>query len=104
MAPSLFPSKQNEPKKIVKVGPLPEDKPVPAEPKMHTTETAEYMTFDEPPLIDESAPRRGPQEMFRVIKDLLNKRFNDVERMFFELDEINSMRFTQEQMFQLLRR
>ncbi|XP_052785640.1 EF-hand calcium-binding domain-containing protein 6-like isoform X2 [Mya arenaria] len=106
MAASLFPGREGEQKKKVTVGPLPEDKPEikPPAPKLQKTEIAEYMTFDDEPLIDEAAPRRSPQEMFRVIKDLLTKRFNDVERMFFELDEINSMRFSQEQMFQLLRR
>lgn len=104
MAPSLFPSKEKEAKKPVKVGPLPEDPPKPSDPKIQKTDVGEYVSFDEPSLIDESAPRRSPQEMFKIIKDLLTKRFNDVERAFFELDEINSMRMSQEQMFQLLRR
>lgn len=108
MAPSLFPSKQQEVKKPVKVGPLPEGpefgEKFRPEPQLQTTDVAEYMTFDEPPLIDEAAPRRSPQEMFKLIKDLLTRRFNDVERVFYDLDEINSMRMSQEQMFQLLRR
>lgn len=103
MAPSLFPGNQNETRKPVKVGPLPEDPPKPAAPVMQKTETAEYMTFDEP-LLDDAVARRSPQELFKVIKDLLTKRFNDVERMFYELDEMNSMRLSQEQMFHLLRR
>ncbi|XP_052263112.1 EF-hand calcium-binding domain-containing protein 6-like isoform X2 [Dreissena polymorpha] len=105
MAPSLFPGAHND-RKPVKVGPLPEDKveEKPPAPKLQKTEAAEYMVFDDPPVLDEAGPRRSPQEMFRLIKDLLTKRFNDVERVFFELDEINSMRFSQEQMFQLLRR
>ncbi|XP_045213857.1 EF-hand calcium-binding domain-containing protein 6-like isoform X3 [Mercenaria mercenaria] len=104
MAPSLFPSKENDTRKIVKVGPLPEDPPKPMEPTTQRSDMGEYITFDEPPLIDDSVPKRSPQEMFRVIKDLLNKKFNEVENMFFQLDEINSMRMSQEQMFQLLRR
>ena len=40
----------------------------------------------------------------QIIKDLLSKRFQDVERAFQELDESNTRRLTQEMMFQLLKR
>lgn len=104
MAPSLFPAKQLEAKKTARIGPVPEEPPKPVAPQVQRTEIAEFITFDEPPLMDDNIVRRTPQEIFKVIKDLLTKRFNDVERMFYELDEINSMRLSQEQMFQLLRR
>lgn len=103
MAPSLFPSKDKDKKKIPKPGPLPEEPPKPTAAKVQKTDMGEYINFDEP-LLEESGPRRSPQELFRELKDLLTKKFNDVERAFFELDEINSMRMSQEQMFQLLRR
>lgn len=103
MAASLFPSKEREERKPVKVGPLPEDPPKPM-PVSQRSDMGEYISFDDGPLLEDTVARRSPQEMFKVIKDLLNKRFNDVETMFFELDEINSMRMSQEQMFQLLRR
>jgi hypothetical protein len=103
MAASLFPSKEREERKPVKVGPLPEDPPKPM-PVSQRSDMGEYISFDDGPLLEDTVARRSPQEMFKVIKDLLNKRFNDVESMFFELDEINSMRMSQEQMFQLLRR
>lgn len=102
MAPSLFPSKAKEEKKIPRPGPLPEEPEKPAD-KVQRTDMGEYISFDEP-LLDDAGPRRSPQELFRIIKDLLTRKFNDVERVFYELDEINSMRMSQEQMFQLLRR
>ncbi|KAL3877258.1 hypothetical protein ACJMK2_034991 [Sinanodonta woodiana] len=52
----------------------------------------------------DSATRRSSQELFKILKDLLGKRFTDVERAFHDLDEINSMRISQELMYQLLRR
>ena len=105
MAPSLFPGNQNTARKQVKLGPLPEDPPkVMGEPVTQRTDDGEYMTFDVNPMLDDVVPRRTAHESFKVIKDLLTRRFNDVERMFYELDEINSMRLSQEQMFQLLRR
>nr|KAG5714709.1 hypothetical protein BaRGS_000197 [Batillaria attramentaria] len=48
--------------------------------------------------------RRTNQELFKVIKDLLSKRFQDVEQAFYDLDETNTRRLTQEMMYQLLRR
>ena len=103
MAASLFPSKQKEERKPVKVGALPEDPPQPM-PVTQTSDMGEYINFEDAPLLEDTVAKRSPHEMFKVIKDLLTKRFNEVENMFFELDEINSMRMSQEQMFQLLRR
>ena len=40
----------------------------------------------------------------QAIKDLLTKRFQDVERAFHDLDESNTRRLTQEMMYQLLKR
>jgi hypothetical protein len=51
---------------------------------------------------DYTSRRRGTEELFNVIKDLLTCRFQDVERGFQELDESNTKRITQELMFQLL--
>lgn len=109
MAPSLFPSKENGATKPVKVGALPEDKETartvaPTAPMGQKAETVEFITFDDPPPLDDAIPRRSPHEIFKVIKDLLTKRFNDVERMFYEIDEMNSMRLSQEQMYQLFKR
>jgi hypothetical protein len=41
---------------------------------------------------------------FQTIKELLTKRFQDVERAFYDLDESNTKRLTQEMMYQLLKR
>ena len=40
----------------------------------------------------------------QAIKDLLNRKFQDVEHAFHDLDESNTRRLTQEMMYQLLRR
>lgn len=48
--------------------------------------------------------RRTPQELFTKIKDLLNRRFQDVEKAFYEQDEINSRRLSQETFYQLLKK
>ncbi|XP_076452836.1 EF-hand calcium-binding domain-containing protein 6-like isoform X2 [Babylonia areolata] len=48
--------------------------------------------------------RRTTQELFKAIKELLTKRFQDVERVFQDLDESNTRRLTQDMMYQLLKR
>ncbi|XP_048248284.1 EF-hand calcium-binding domain-containing protein 6-like isoform X1 [Haliotis rufescens] len=48
--------------------------------------------------------RRTPQEIFKVIKDLLHRRYQDVEAAFYDLDETNTRRLTTEMMHQLLKR
>ncbi|XP_076459815.1 EF-hand calcium-binding domain-containing protein 6-like isoform X2 [Babylonia areolata] len=53
---------------------------------------------------DELQLRRSNQQLFKVIKGLLSKRFQEVEKAFYELDEANTRRLTQEMMYQLLRR
>ncbi|KAJ8318169.1 hypothetical protein KUTeg_003260 [Tegillarca granosa] len=104
MAPSLF---QEQPK--VRPAPqlLPTDSPAP--PPAPPTPIMEEPIPDPGPLAemtfdDGNHMRRSPQELFKVIKDLLNRKFQDVERMFYELDEINSNRMSQEMMYELLKR
>ncbi|XP_050394782.1 EF-hand calcium-binding domain-containing protein 6 [Patella vulgata] len=54
---------------------------------------------------EEVAPRRRKtQELFKLIKDLLNRRYQDVEREFYNIDETNTRRITQETMYYLLKR
>ncbi|KAL8618778.1 hypothetical protein ACOMHN_000206 [Nucella lapillus] len=48
--------------------------------------------------------RRTNQELFKAIKDLLTKRFQDMERVFQDLDESNTRRLTQDMMYHLLKR
>ena len=45
--------------------------------------------------------RRTPQELFKIIKNLLKKDYQRVEQTFYNMDEINTRRLTQESMFQL---
>ncbi|KAK0049048.1 EF-hand calcium-binding domain-containing protein 6 [Biomphalaria pfeifferi] len=47
--------------------------------------------------------KRSPQKLFKVIKDLLSRRFQDVEQKFYEIDETNTRRLTQGMMHQLLK-
>lgn len=104
MAPSLF---QEQPKVRPAPQPLPTESPVPApapptpimEAPIPEPGPLGDMAFD-----DGNHMRRSPQELFKVIKELLNRKFQDVERMFYELDEINSNRMSQEMMFELLKR
>lgn len=67
-------------------------------------EGVDRLVVDEPVFADYAQVRRSPQELFKIIKDLMNRRFQDIERVFYELDEINSERLSQEMMFQLLKR
>ena len=110
MAPSLFPGANDQLKKV-KVGPLPDGpergekiRPPMSESPQPPRQAGEYISFDEPPMFEDSIAKRTPQELFKVIKDLLTRRFNDVERVFYDIDELNSMRISQEMMFMLLRR
>lgn len=110
MAPSLFPGALETARKI-KVGPLPDGpeqgeklRPPVSQSPPPPKAVGEYINLEEPPMIEESSPKRTPQELFRVIKELLGRRFNDVERVFFDLDELNSMRISQDMMYMLLRR
>ncbi|XP_062594351.1 EF-hand calcium-binding domain-containing protein 6-like isoform X4 [Saccostrea cucullata] len=80
--------------------PIPEVGP----PEMPEGSPVDRLVIDEPVMADYAQVRRTPQELFKVIKDLMNRRFQDIERVFYELDEINSERLSQEMMFQLLKR
>ncbi|XP_056017223.1 EF-hand calcium-binding domain-containing protein 6-like isoform X8 [Ostrea edulis] len=73
-------------------------------PEMPEGSHVDRLVVEEPVFADYAQVRRTPQELFKVIKDLMNRRFQDVERVFYELDEINSERLSQEMMFQLLKR
>ena len=53
--------------------------------------------------LEDQAPKRMPQELFKIIKELLTRRYHDVEKIFLSLDETNTKRLTQEMMFQMLR-
>ncbi|XP_067838234.1 EF-hand calcium-binding domain-containing protein 6 [Heptranchias perlo] len=47
---------------------------------------------------------RTPEQLFGIIKTLLNKQYQEVEKEFEELDEINSRRLNHETMYRLLKR
>jgi hypothetical protein len=95
MAASLFGGKKGD-----SVAAL---QPVPTVPKEVVVPQTDLFIVDEEPE-DYTSRRRGTEELFNVIKDLLTRRFQDVERGFQELDESNTKRITQELMFQLLQR
>nr|XP_033799338.1 EF-hand calcium-binding domain-containing protein 6-like [Geotrypetes seraphini] len=48
--------------------------------------------------------RRTPKQLFKIIKNLLHKNYSAIEKEFEELDEMNSRRLTQENMYFLLKR
>ncbi|CAL1548413.1 unnamed protein product [Lymnaea stagnalis] len=47
--------------------------------------------------------RRTPQVLFKLIKDLMSRRFPEVEQKFYDIDETNTRRLSQETMYQLLK-
>ncbi|XP_030048075.1 EF-hand calcium-binding domain-containing protein 6 [Microcaecilia unicolor] len=47
---------------------------------------------------------RTPEQLFKIIKNLLHKNYSAIEKEFEELDEMNSRRLTQENMYFLLKR
>ncbi|XP_028657943.2 EF-hand calcium-binding domain-containing protein 6 [Erpetoichthys calabaricus] len=47
---------------------------------------------------------RTPEQLFHIIKRLLNKQYQSIEKQFEDLDEKNTRRLTQEVMYQLLKR
>ncbi|XP_069487607.1 EF-hand calcium-binding domain-containing protein 6-like [Ambystoma mexicanum] len=53
---------------------------------------------------DEYASGRTPEQLFKIIKHLIIKNYQAVEKEFEELDEINSRRLTHESMYFLLKR
>lgn len=50
------------------------------------------------------SPRRSHQQLYAIIQDLIKKQYRNVEQAFYELDETNSGRLTQEMMYQLLKK
>uniref|UniRef100_UPI00398F3BE9 EF-hand calcium-binding domain-containing protein 6 n=1 Tax=Pristiophorus japonicus TaxID=55135 RepID=UPI00398F3BE9 len=55
-------------------------------------------------LDEERGYGRTPEQLFRIIKTLLDKQYQEVEKEFEELDEINSRRLNHETMYRLLKR
>lgn len=48
--------------------------------------------------------QRSPQELFKLIKAIFKKNYQSVEAAFYDIDELNSGRLSQEMMYKLLRR
>ena len=65
-------------------------------------EVDRLMVEEEP--VDYTSRKRSTDEMFHLIKDLLTRKFQDVERAYQELDESNTRRLTQENMYQLMKK
>ncbi|XP_041444988.1 EF-hand calcium-binding domain-containing protein 6 isoform X2 [Xenopus laevis] len=57
-------------------------------------------------VADKKEPGSGrtPEQLFKIIKGLLHKNYAAVEKEFEDLDEMNSRRLTQENMYLLLKR
>ncbi|GFN96862.1 EF-hand calcium-binding domain-containing protein 6 [Plakobranchus ocellatus] len=90
----------------------PMEEKMPAPPTMSERGGEENMDAEFAPLptaavadvdMEELHRRRTPQELFKVIKDLMTRRFQDVEQRFYDLDDTNTRRLTQEMMYHLLR-
>ncbi|XP_052069905.1 EF-hand calcium-binding domain-containing protein 6-like isoform X10 [Mytilus californianus] len=96
MAPSLFGKKQA-------AGPVPVPAPLPNVMEEMIVPQADRLVVEEEPL-DYTSRKRSNEELFNLVKDLLTRKFQDVERAFQDIDEINTKRLTQELMFQLLNR
>ncbi|KAM8938835.1 EF-hand calcium-binding domain-containing protein 6-like [Pelodytes ibericus] len=60
-------------------------------------------SFDQPED-KKQASGRTAEQLFKIIKNLIHNNFSDVEREFEDLDEMNSRRLTQENMYFLLKR
>ncbi|KAE8629793.1 hypothetical protein XENTR_v10000593 [Xenopus tropicalis] len=52
----------------------------------------------------EAGSGRTPEQLFKIIKGLVHKNYTIVEKEFEDLDEMNSRRLTQENMYLLLKR
>lgn len=98
IAPSLFNSQPANPDI------LPEEN-IREDPELEAVaESPEPHPLDEDPLLDDVISRRTPRELFRLIKDLLRKKFQEVEEMFYQMDDRNTQRMSQESMYQLLKK
>lgn len=51
-----------------------------------------------------SPARRSQQQLYMIIRSLINQKYRKVEEAFYEIDEANSGRLTQEMTYQLLRK
>ncbi|OWF42398.1 EF-hand calcium-binding domain-containing protein 6-like isoform X2 [Mizuhopecten yessoensis] len=101
LAPSLF---ENHPKTDAPVATVANGGPAAAMPQLQ-----EEMEVDPDLDLDEALDnfgvnRRTPPELFSKIKDLLNRRFQEVEKAFYSQDEINSRRLTQESFYRLMKK
>ncbi|XP_041364639.1 EF-hand calcium-binding domain-containing protein 6-like [Gigantopelta aegis] len=54
--------------------------------------------------LDEETSRRSTNELFKLIKGLLKKHYQDIEDTFYSLDETNTRRITPEMMYQMFKR
>jgi len=92
-------------KKHKPIGALPRD---PSPPPADIPDALEYSEIDRLTVHEEGDvpihPKRSAQELFKIIKDLLKKNYQKVESMFYELDETNTRRMSQEAMYQLFRK
>ncbi|CAH1794326.1 unnamed protein product [Owenia fusiformis] len=62
------------------------------------------LVMESPPLEADAAPRRPTHELFKIIKQLLTTKYEQVEREFQDIDEWNSKRLNQETAYKLLQR
>ncbi|KAK3772027.1 hypothetical protein RRG08_008265 [Elysia crispata] len=94
------------------VDPMEEKMPAPPVMSQRSASGEENMDGELAPLptavvadveMEELHRRRTPQELFKVIKELMTRRFQDVEQRFYDLDDTNTRRLTQEMMYHLLR-
>lgn len=80
------------------IGALPRDPSPPGEEK-HLIDEDEHES-----LLEIPREPRSDKELFIILKDLMKNRYQDVERIFFELDEQNTRRMSQETLYQLLKK
>jgi hypothetical protein len=64
----------------------------------------EKLVVHQDELVEDFPNHRATHLLFGVIKDLLKRRFQDVERAFYEIDEYNSGKLTQDMMYKLFTR
>lgn len=97
-------------KKYKSIGPLPREPSPPAPADLGLLAEVEQEVEAEPEsnclVIHEDTKngikvRRSPQELFRIIKEIMRKNYQMVEQIFYDMDEMNTGRLTQESMYQL---
>ncbi|KAL5018758.1 hypothetical protein ScPMuIL_004480 [Solemya velum] len=109
MAPSLFEGGMKTQQVALESGPQPIPQPkLSTSPRQPTNQPPSPLSVDrlvvDHPMEETYQAHRSTRELFRIIKDLLTRRYQDVEKSFHELDDINSRRLSQEQLFQLLKK